>query len=78
MYVVKNTRKRVKKSFLCVLIADRGREWRREAFGVLYHPSHPEPAKTEKNNNNPIVVHRTPPIVGAVLWFRQGRWWRCL
>ena len=47
VYVAKNTRKRAKKSFLCVLLVDRSRDLQREAFGVLYHPSLPEPAKTE-------------------------------
>ena len=32
---------------------------------------------TPFEHNNPSVVHRTS-AVRAVLWFRQGRLWRCL
>ena len=38
----------------------------------------PEPAfRAFLYHNNPRVVYRTP-AVGAVVWFRQDRWWRCL
>ena len=53
------------------------REMNSVSVGVLCHsPSRSSPFPTLLNNN-PIVVHRTP-TVGAVVWLRQDRWWRCL
>ena len=50
----------------------------REVHSVFFatHPTR-SPPFGPSSHNNPIAAHLTP-AVRAVVWFRQGRWWRCL
>ena len=50
----------------------------REMHSVFF-ATHPAPELTFSHpfDQQPIVVHRAP-AVRAVVWFRKGRWWRCL